>query len=372
MTAAQLEFFGASDQQQRMRVEKDVEETRRQQEAERLRHENERLRLEQERIRAEKQAAEAERRQSEERLRHENERLRLEQEKLAAQGQADKLRREQEARQEESRRWFTRAAVAAAVLCGVLAVAATGGLAYAIYQKALADAAVIETKAGSLWSRLQLFGDPLRAEDVYTLWELSQQDVAVRVAFVRQLAEHPELLGRFGFRPQPIARAIGLRWPEEAREIARRSLANVASDAFDLRRADGLELITYTRALAALEPWLDPALAETARNKIADAINGMADQDQLNDRELWTLAETVATFSEHLEPAPIAAARDRLCREIGASTRLESEPATPEPELAILEGGDRRAGAIGRAVEVMARDLDPRSARRRWRCSRHC
>jgi hypothetical protein len=258
----------------------------------------------------------------------------------------------QKEKEEADRRKRMQRAVAAAVGCGLLAAVATVGFVEARHQKgvalkaaARADAAVIETKASSYWSRLQLFGDSLKPDGIETLWELTLDDEAVRVEFVRQLAEHPELLRRFGSRPQPIVRAIGLRWPEEAREIARKSLAHVASDTFDPSEAERFELITYTRALAALEPWLDPALAEAARRKIADAINGMADQDQLHDRELWTLAETVATFSEHLDPAPIATARDRLRRQI-------AEPPTSD-------SGDRSARALARIVELMAPELDP-------------
>ena len=43
----------------------------------------------------------------------------------------------------------------------------------------------------------------------------------MRVEFVRQLTGNPELLARFGSKPQPIARAVGLSWPDAAREIVK-------------------------------------------------------------------------------------------------------------------------------------------------------
>ena len=122
------------------------------------------------------------------------------------------------------------------------------------------------------------------------------------VAFVRQLANDHRLLRRFGSNPQPIARAVGLRWPDEAREIVKQSLAHVASDQFDPNTADARELITYTRALAALKQWLDPALAEAATRKVAGAINGLAAKEGLSERELSALAETVGVFGSAHRP----------------------------------------------------------------------
>ena len=103
-------------------------------------------------------------------------------------------------------------------------------------QRLRAEQAVIETKAASYWSGLQLWSDPLTFRDVATLWDLTQQDDTVRVAFVRQLASNPGLIAQFGFKPQPIARAVGLRWPDEAREIVKQSVAELASGQFDLKK----------------------------------------------------------------------------------------------------------------------------------------
>jgi len=300
---------------------------------------------EEQRRRAQEEAEQAEHRREEERLRLENERLRLEEEqsrllaeKSRLEQQALTARLEKQTRLAGERRRFTRFAAAAAVIAGVLATAAGTGF----WQ---AREAVIETKAGAFWYRLQLWGDPLRAEDVTTLWDLARADDQVRVAFVRQMTNDRQLLRRFGIKPQPIARAVGLRWPDEARQIAKQSVAHVASDQFDPGTADRFELIAYTRALAALQPWLDPALADAATKKLADAINALAGGPQLSDRRLWALAETVAVFSGRLDPAAIEMARERLRREIMATDATDDS--------------GRRARAISRAVEIMAPVLTP-------------
>jgi energy-coupling factor transporter ATP-binding protein EcfA2 len=120
---------------------------------------------EEQRRRAQTKAEEAARRQEEERLQRENE---LKQQALRARLEQQALR--------------TRLAVAAAVVGAILTAAATGAFWYAHNQKLRADAAaeqalaearradaaVIETKASSLWSALQLWRDPLTPEDVAT------------------------------------------------------------------------------------------------------------------------------------------------------------------------------------------------------------
>ena len=160
---------------------------------------------EEQRRREQTEAEEAARRQKEEQQQREYE----------FKQQALRTRLEEQTKLAKERRRFTRFATAAAVVLGLSALLATGGFLYALDQKGRADAAakeayeqklqadaaakaaneaVIETKASSLWSRLQLWRDPLTAEDVATLWDLNQQDEKVRVAFV---ASWPLIMGCF-------------------------------------------------------------------------------------------------------------------------------------------------------------------------------
>jgi energy-coupling factor transporter ATP-binding protein EcfA2 len=285
--------------------------------------------------------------------------------------EALRARLEEQTKLAQERRRHMRRFRALAVVGGVLTVLATGGLWYAheqkvradqaavraeqaaseaLQQKARAEQAAIETNASSLWSRLQqLWRDPLTRDDVATLWDLTQQDEHVRIAFVRQLAEEHRLLRQFGYKPQTIARAVGLRWPADALQIAKRSMNYVASDQF--APTDPFELVSYTRALAALAPWLDPETAERARQNIQSAINDLAEKKPLGDPQLWALPETVEVFSARLEP-PIAieSARDRL-REVIRS-------ALPPADASW------RDHAVARAIQVMAPILNDQERRR--------
>ena len=194
---------------------------------------------EEQRLRAVKKAEEAARRQEEERLRLQNE---LERQALRA-------RLEEQTKLAKERRRFTRLATIAAGVGFVLAAGAAIGFGYwyveaerarvaeaqavqegaradaaaqqALAEAARADKAATEATAASFWHRLKLFRDPIEPDTITALWDLTPQHEKIRVELVRQLMANPLLLEQFGLRPQPIVRAVGLRWPDAAREIVK-------------------------------------------------------------------------------------------------------------------------------------------------------
>ena len=277
--------------------------------------------------------------------------LRAAQERIAEEerqrAKATRLRLKNDLQQQA---WRTQLAIAAAVVGLILTALATGGLLYAFNQKERADEALIEANAGAFWNGLQLWRDPLTPQEVATLWDLAEQDEEIRVAFVRQLADDPALLSRFGYKPQPIARAVGLRWPEDARQIAKQSMAYVASGQF--HPTDPFELVSYTRALAALTRLLDAEVEDSvkqniegAKQNIQIAINGIAGQEQLSDQQLWTLPDMVEVGATIQPPIAIQPANDRL--------RAIIRSAEPTADAGW------RGQAIGRAIGVMAKFLNP-------------
>ena len=284
----------------------------------------------------------AARRQEEERLRLQTE---LEQRALRA-------RLEEQTKLAHERRRFTQLATAAAVVCSTLAAVATGGFIYAQNQAVRADKAaneatalvarVSEATATSLLYRLKSVRDPIETDIITALWDLTAQDEKIRVEVVRQVMTKHELRQQFGLKPQPIFRAVGLKWPNAAREIVKKRIAHIASDQFELRTANPSDLVTYVRALASLHQWLDPTVVADAKRKLARGINDLARQEELDDKQLRTIVEAVAVFGKRLhDPAAIAPAQDRLRREIGVSA-------------ALTDPSNRRARAIGRAIEIMS------------------
>ena len=72
--------------------------------------------------------------------------------------------------------------------------------------------------ASSLWSGLGGWEPVPSSVYVANLWQLALSPDDVRVDFVKQIPAG-NIVRQMGFRPQPIIRAIGLRWPEEVRKI---------------------------------------------------------------------------------------------------------------------------------------------------------
>jgi hypothetical protein len=111
------------------------------------------------------------------------------------------------------------------------------------------------------------------------------------------MIENPRLLRRFGTNPSPVARAVGLRWPEKAEQLAKQSVAYVASDEFNREPVDSLTLIAYIRAVAALAPErLDPATAESAIKNIASVLDRISAEPTLEPRSLLALALAVRSI----------------------------------------------------------------------------
>ena len=156
----------------------------------------------------------------------------------------------------------------------------------------------------------------------------------MRVAFVRQLANNRELIREFGVRPPPIARAVGLHWPDAAREIVEQA-SHVASAQFDPNGADPFELITYTRALAALAPRVGPAVTDAAKQNIARAINGLAEEKELavdHCGRSWKRSERLT---------PISTRRQSGRRAIGFTRSLVRPTRPPAPAGAIKRSAAR-------------------------------
>ena len=159
----------------------------------------------------------------------------------------------------------------------------------------------------------------------------------------------PELLAAVRLQAATHRSCRRTRWPDEAREIVKQGLAYVASDQFDPGTADPSDLATYTRALAALQQWLDPTVADVAMQKLASGINGLDPARGTRPTSSCGRSSKRSGSSARVSTATaIEPARDRLRREIGRAHR-RIPPA----------GGAR---AIGRAIEIMSPILNHRGA----------
>jgi hypothetical protein len=267
-------------------------------------------------------------------------------------------RRERRRRTElERRRRFRRAVTVAAgsVMLAILALIAMG---WAWREKSRADHAVVREKASSVWSRLTLQRDPLPSTDVDGLWKLAQADEQVRVASVDMLGEEQALLQKFGRNPLPFARAVGLRWPRDARDKAVGAVKYVASDKF--KASDDIapfELIAYARAVAFLTRTdgvrlsdsdgadVAGATGEQARENIGWAIKQLTSKPNPGAREIQALAEIVDVVGGWVKPETLDAAR-RFLRDWIAQAEAKKD------KLEVR--GDR---ALSRAIEVLAPSL---------------
>ena len=172
-------------------------------------------------------------------------------------------------------------------------------------QRALAEEQIKEVKAGSFWHRLQLFPDRLRPEDVEALWELAASAEDVRVTFIRQLTEQPSLMRQFGMNPQPIARALGLAWPEAATDMVLRRLEGAVTRPPDLSENAGWQTMGNVRAMIALSDRLDPETQEQARQYVASVLRASAERAVAEPNRLWMVAQMAGNTAGRVDPATI-------------------------------------------------------------------
>ncbi len=311
-------------------------------------------------VRREQQAAEeAARRQEEERVRLQNE---LEQQALRARLERQALR--------------TQLALAAAVVGGILTAVATGTSWYAYDQKVRADAAAEQARTEA--TRADLEAQKAREEaaraDARGGRDQGELVVVPPPAAARSSARGGRdgslgsgarrrersrpvcapargdrvLLGRFGFNPLPLARAVGLKWPEAARQTAQQRVADVATDKFDLEAVDPFELMTYVRAVLALAR-RDYPIPDATKKKIDAAIRNLTGQVP-DTKSLWALAQITDAVDETVTPQVIV-----------APETLEAARDTLRDAIVSAKPNENRFLdlAVSRAIEVMAPYLGP-------------
>jgi hypothetical protein len=146
----------------------------------------------------------------------------------------------------------------------------------------------------SLWSGLQSWQPVPNSDYVGILWELAKaDDDNLRIAFLRHIK--PGGIGRqMGFRPQPIIRAIGLIWPEEARKIVSEKVATAVKRSeldHDPRTAPGLAC-----AIAALRDQLPGDTLERAKASFEAYLTRAGTRA----REVWSKARILACLGPEL------------------------------------------------------------------------
>jgi hypothetical protein len=95
-------------------------------------------------------------------------------------------------------------------------------------------------------------------EYVEALWKLETEKNEFRSIFVDQLETLPQST-TFGFRPQPVIRAIGLRWPEQEWKVGLRALRERAE-----KSREPWSLAALACAVEALGRHIDPVSKKQA------------------------------------------------------------------------------------------------------------
>ncbi|MFN2150704.1 MAG: hypothetical protein ACK2T5_03835, partial [Anaerolineales bacterium] len=147
--------------------------------------------------------------------------------------------------------------------------------------------------ASNLWNQLEGWEPVIKQEYVNGLWQVSMSENSVLTQFVKQIPEGSHIK-QLGFRPQPIARAIGWRWSPELRKIALNFLkAEVEKTSIE----DKFTLASLASMVAVLGDYIPPELQERAIDRFRQYIG----ETEPSSLKVWTSARILACLEDKLD-----------------------------------------------------------------------
>lgn len=195
-----------------------------------------------------------------------------------------------------------------------------------------------------LWSGLRGW-DPVPGDAyVQNLWQIVFNKKSVRLEFIRRLPE-PDPIRVVGFRPQPILRAIGLRWPPEGRELIKDKIKQTVSNP-----PQDWGAFTFACAVAALREGLDEETWAAAREYFKRYL-----REPIGDLP-WVRARVLACLGRDLgDPQLIDDAATRILDAISSQTSSASSFEMPFiVQAAAIIAWQMKADVTERSSEYMS------------------
>jgi len=217
---------------------------------------------------------------------------------------------EREAKKSRDRaRLYKRATVAVSLL---LIAAVFAGL-FALKQWQRAETSERRAKVSMLWNTISSWaGEDLNSFEIKTLWELATSNEPLRNDFINHLNRDPSSLARLGMRANPIARAIGLKWPSEAISAVRERFNTIVSDRRAAQVPTGFRFIARVRGLAAFKDQLDPVTYKNAVATVEKELQRITEQPSVEPFDLITASASLAVLDNQLSPSILAATKEQI------------------------------------------------------------
>lgn len=136
---------------------------------------------------------------------------------------------------------------------GLLFISAAIAVFIAAWEWQRAEATARQVEVSLLWSQVSSnWQEDMNDTEVDAVWKLAADDATLRSDFINQLNRDPTSLARLGVRANPITRAIGLKWPQEAVNAVQKYFesSTIPSRNNDFSRS--WKLVAFARGLSAL------------------------------------------------------------------------------------------------------------------------
>lgn len=138
--------------------------------------------------------------------------------------------------------------------------------------------------------------------DVRIFWNIAEAEPGLKTEFIKQLPDSDNMR-KLSFNPQPIIRAIGLFWPQKAREEISKKITEELlerKEVTGIKRDEQRKMFTEANlacGIAMLRNRFDQDCQDTAQKHFEDYLKNIT-----SVRELWSKGRTLACLSAWIDP----------------------------------------------------------------------
>jgi hypothetical protein len=174
----------------------------------------------------------------------------------------------------------------------VIAVVVVIGWAWRTQQEA--ERAKLTAQTAAMWGIFSSWAPVMTSTQVENLWKLATNTEEYRSAFVDQLENISDITA-IGFRPQPVLRAVGLRWPEQRRQVGLKALLENVRESQNEWNIAALACV-----LGALDDRIDEKSKALASEALSKYVRKLLDGN-VPAIKLWPFTRMIACAGDELK-----------------------------------------------------------------------
>jgi hypothetical protein len=184
--------------------------------------------------------------------------------------------------------------------------------------------AKLQVQTAFMWGNFGTWIPVMHDIQVESLWKLATNTEQYRSIFVNQL----EMIGniqQLAFRPHPVLRAVGLRWPQQNRQIGLKAMLEIAG-----KSQYEWDFAALACVVGALDNRIDTTSKDQALEVLKKYVGEQSASQEISVGKLWPLTRMIACVGDMLDKE----VRDNVIQAI-KKTIASAEPSASSFYIAI-------------------------------------